>query len=27
MIFQKVVFYPPKDPSPGHEDYTPPAHL
>jgi hypothetical protein len=27
MIFQKVVSYPPKTPSPGHEDYTPPAHL
>jgi hypothetical protein len=27
MIFQKVVVYPPKEPSPGHEDYLPPAEL
>jgi mannose-6-phosphate isomerase-like protein (cupin superfamily) len=27
MIFQKVVDYPPKDPVPGHEDYTPPKEL
>jgi hypothetical protein len=27
MIFQKVVSYPPKDPSPGQENYTPPSHL
>lgn len=25
MLFQKVVSYPPKDPTPGHEDYTPPS--
>jgi hypothetical protein len=27
MIFQKVVVYPPKDPSPGHENYLPPSEL
>ena len=27
MIFQKVVVYPPKEPSPGHEDYLPPPEL
>ncbi len=27
MLFQKVVSYPPKDPTPGQEKYTPPAHL
>ena len=27
MLFQKVVAYPPKDPGPGQENYTPPAHL
>jgi mannose-6-phosphate isomerase-like protein (cupin superfamily) len=27
LIFQKVVEYPPKDPVPGHEDYTPPSTL
>ena len=27
MIFQKMVVYPPKDPSPGGVGYTPPAHL
>jgi mannose-6-phosphate isomerase-like protein (cupin superfamily) len=26
MLFQKVVAYPPKDPGPGQENYTPPAH-
>ena len=27
MIFQKMVVYPPKDPSPGGSSYTPPAHI
>ncbi len=27
MLFQKVVEYPPKEPVPGHEDYTPPDNL
>jgi len=27
MIFQKVVSYPPKEPSVGHEDYAPPPEL
>jgi hypothetical protein len=27
MLFQKVVEYPPKDPVPGKEDWTPPADL
>jgi quercetin dioxygenase-like cupin family protein len=27
MIFQKVVFYPPNEASPGGENYTPPTHL
>ncbi len=27
MIFQKVVEYPPTEPVPGHEDYTPPQDL
>jgi hypothetical protein len=27
MIFQKVVDYPPKEPSPGGENYTPPDDL
>lgn len=27
MIFQKMVEYPPKEPSPGGEDYSPPDHL
>ncbi|OGA95973.1 MAG: gentisate 1,2-dioxygenase [Burkholderiales bacterium RIFCSPHIGHO2_12_FULL_61_11] len=27
MLFQKVVSYPPKDPTPGQENYTPPTHL
>jgi anti-sigma factor ChrR (cupin superfamily) len=27
MIFQKVVSYPPKEPSVGHENYVPPPEL
>lgn len=27
MIFQKMVEYPPTEPVPGHEDYTPPANV
>jgi gentisate 1,2-dioxygenase len=27
MIFQKVVSYPPKEPSVGHENYLPPPEL
>jgi quercetin dioxygenase-like cupin family protein len=27
LIFQEVVEFPPKDPIPGHEDYTPPKSL
>ena len=27
MLFQKVVQYPPQEPVPGHEDYTPPRDL
>ena len=27
MIFQKMVQYPPEDPVPGYEDYTPPANV
>jgi mannose-6-phosphate isomerase-like protein (cupin superfamily) len=27
MIFQKMVVYPPKEPVPGHEDYSPPKEL
>jgi hypothetical protein len=27
MLFQKVVDYPPKEPHPGFEDYTPPENL
>jgi hypothetical protein len=27
MIFQKLVDYPPKEPSPGGEDFTPPVDL
>ena len=27
MLFQKVVSYPPKDPTPGQENYQPPTHL
>jgi hypothetical protein len=27
MLFQKVVSYPPKDPTPGQENYMPPTHI
>ena len=27
MLFQKMVEYPPKVPSPGGENYVPPEHL
>jgi gentisate 1,2-dioxygenase len=27
MLFQKVVAYPPKDPTPGQENYLPPSYL
>ena len=27
MFFQKVVSYPPKEPTPGQENYTPPTHI